>query len=119
MQLLRKHTQFPDESFSNIQTMTAQVSSDTYIAPIFVDEPEGFMRHDLGTAMNMDPSPVHMYFGKPFQLEPGGRHQRVSTLITTCRNNCNAVGAPVRKYRWGYMKRSRKKESGQEFIEIV
>ena len=109
---------FTRERQLGIQTMTAQVSSDTYIAPIFTDEPEGFMRHDLGTAMNMEPSPVHMYFGKPFQLESGGRRQRVSTLITTCRNNCAAVGAPVRKYRWGYMKRNRDEESGQEFVEI-
>ncbi|PIR49342.1 hypothetical protein COU79_05400 [Candidatus Peregrinibacteria bacterium CG10_big_fil_rev_8_21_14_0_10_54_7] len=109
---------FTRERQLGIQTMTAQVPSDTYIAPIFTDEPEGFMRHDLGEAMNMEPSPVHMFFGKPFQLEPGGRRQRVSALITTCRNNCAAVGAPVRKYRWGYMKRSLDEESGQEFVEI-
>jgi hypothetical protein len=115
---------FPEGGFTReqqigFQPMTAQLSKDTYVTPIYMKSPEGFLRPELGDGMYMAPSTVTVYVGKPFTLEAGNIGARISTLVTTCRNNVRAIDAPTGTRQWGFMKRDRQSEVGEKFIPIA
>jgi len=115
---------FPEGGFTRdkqigFQMMTAKVLPETHIVPIYTESPEGFLRPELGNDMHMSPSSVHVYAGKPFHLEEGSTATRISALVTTCRNNVRAMGAPIKTREWGYMKRDRNSDKGERFIPVI
>ncbi|PIQ76847.1 hypothetical protein COU78_00930 [Candidatus Peregrinibacteria bacterium CG10_big_fil_rev_8_21_14_0_10_49_24] len=78
------------------------------IQPTFIEAPPNFLELEQGEKMKFTPEPVNIYFGKAFTAGSQSTRTGMTDFVNAFRDSLAEVGAPVDKYEWGVMQRTKK-----------